>query len=288
MLYWKLHDELARGLEDPLININGDFYAENYAKLDFVIPDGVRYTKSIRDAYLYRAMKSIMLEAKQAVMSLPYKRASQILERMFPTMIYDLVFRLKDLGIQLAGKYWILNVTLTSDLVREEIGLKSWVDATLAPAVTTFVNQSTQGPVVIYNPSRSINLPIITTSKIDEIAPEHNFNHNAVAIVTAYDDYAWLSLGGKDILMYSAADLDATAEAWLGLRYIHDVPDVSTLRALNPDTNELQRVEFEPVFYSNIINRALVMAHHDNGELGASYQAIPFIESMQGVSNGSK
>lgn len=299
MILWELHDALARGLEDPLINIDGTNYNAGHALSGINVPDGTRYTTAIRNDYLYRAMKSVMSEARQAIISLPYRKASQILERIFPTMIYDLVFRMKDLGNQLSGKYWVLNVTLSSGLVRDGTGSKVWADKVLAPNIDIFSSQNTQGNVVIYRPDQTINLPIMLTSQIDEIAPNYIDNHNAVAMVVAYDDYVWLGLAGKDIKMYAAADLlpdnhPQQTDAWINLRYIHDCPDTRLLNAytvLPQGGYEITRVEFEPAFESTIINRALVMAHHDSGELGASYQSVPFLENLRTISgenDGSK
>lgn len=48
MLLWQVHNDLARSIGDPIVATS------------LVIPDGVRYSASLRDQYLYRAMLELL------------------------------------------------------------------------------------------------------------------------------------------------------------------------------------------------------------------------------------
>lgn len=74
MLIWEAHRALANSIGDTCnITITN-------------VPDGVRFSKSLRDSYLYRAMLKVYNEAMTFVSGMPHAQASMILERLFPNM----------------------------------------------------------------------------------------------------------------------------------------------------------------------------------------------------------
>jgi len=69
------HVALAQALGDP-IDISGS---------PSTISDGVRYSKALRDNYLYRAMTWFVSSVLQQVVALPPSKQSEIIQKMFPT-----------------------------------------------------------------------------------------------------------------------------------------------------------------------------------------------------------
>lgn len=53
------------------------------------VPDGVRYSKQLRDLYLYRAMVSIIEGAIKQVVGMPDAEASLALQKLFPNYIIE-------------------------------------------------------------------------------------------------------------------------------------------------------------------------------------------------------
>jgi hypothetical protein len=80
MLVADAHRELSLSLGDSVIIASPP--ASNT-----VIPDGVRYTKTIRDSYLNRAMLTIYSKVLKQVAPLPRQIGSDIIGKMFPTGI---------------------------------------------------------------------------------------------------------------------------------------------------------------------------------------------------------
>jgi len=78
---YEAHLWLASSLGDSIIvdDING------------IIPDGVRYSKDLRDSYLYRAMLDIYKKAIERTVILSKQIASQVIYYTFPNMIKELL-----------------------------------------------------------------------------------------------------------------------------------------------------------------------------------------------------
>jgi hypothetical protein len=75
MLLYELHNALARTIGDPVENTGSLFV------------DGVRFSTQLRAQYLYQAMNDIVMGAVQKVAPVPHIAQSEILERMFPSMV---------------------------------------------------------------------------------------------------------------------------------------------------------------------------------------------------------
>jgi hypothetical protein len=78
MRVWEAHIWLANALGDSIIVESSNGY---------LIPDGVRYSKLLRDSYLYRAMLEIYRSTLEKVSMLPKQHISQILYSAFPNVI---------------------------------------------------------------------------------------------------------------------------------------------------------------------------------------------------------
>lgn len=297
MILWELHDTIARGLQDPLLNIDGTNYGIDNVMLGEAIPDGTRYTTRLRNEYIYRAMKKIMRDAKASVLSLPYSRASAIMVRLFPSMIYNLVIALDNLGKQPDGKYWVLNVSLSSKILNPDIGTNVWSQSPTDIPPNNILNSTYQIYPLPFNPSDSINIPIQTVDRVDLIAPNHKYSQPYVAYINAQDDHVWITMGGNDIpmLLEQGTVIGDNSKAILNIFYIHDVPVLDGLKPLfnNNGIYEATKIEFEDMYYDAIITNALLYANADDGTLGSISQSIQMLErnqfaTMTGDSNNGR
>lgn len=78
MRLFELHNALARTIGDPVQNTGSLFV------------DGIRYSTRLRAQYLAQAMNDIVMAAVQKVSMLPHKEQSEVIERMFPSMVTQL------------------------------------------------------------------------------------------------------------------------------------------------------------------------------------------------------
>jgi len=76
---WELHTNLSNAIGDPIR------YTSNDAISGRVIPDGVRYSKQLRDNYIFRAGLEIQKQITEVIASLPHKIASAVIEGLHPT-----------------------------------------------------------------------------------------------------------------------------------------------------------------------------------------------------------
>ena len=294
MLLWELHDTLARGLQDPLLNIDGTNYGINNVLLGEAIPDGTRYSTRLRNEYLYRSMKKILRDAKMSRIGIPYNQISSALVRLFPSMVYNLVIALNDLGRQPDGKYWIVSIAMTSKLLAPYIGTNIWSKSPTDIEPRNIYTSAFQTYPLPYNPNDSVNVPIQTVERIDLIAPNHKYSQPYIAYVSGYDDNVWLTMAGDDIpmLLEQGTVLGDDSKTYLNVFYIHDVPN---LFELNPSETvngimEPTRVDFEETYYDSIISNALLFANADDGTLGSISQSVQMLElnrfAQGGQSNG--
>lgn len=295
MLLWEMHDTLARGLQDPLLNIDGTNYSITNVLLGEPIPDGTRYTTRLRNEYLYRSMKKILRDAKFSVLQLPYSQANAILVKAFPSMIYNLVIALDDLGRQPDGKYWIVSASITSKLLVPGIGTDVWSVSPTDTAPNDIFNSGYQNYPIIYKPQNSVSVPIKTVDRIDLIAPNHKYGEPYVMYISTNDENnVWIAMGGNDIpMLLEEHNIMAGGEkCMLNIYYIHDVPELNELtpsRTVN-GTTEPTIVEFEDIYYDTIISQALLFASADDGTLGSITQSVQMLDRTQfaqgGQSNG--
>lgn len=264
MIVWSLHDSLARSIGDPLIKNDGN----NYIQLDAInvvpLPDGVRYTHAIRCHYLNKAMKAIQREALNNVVALSRYRASVILQRLFPSMTVKYVINIDGLGVQPADQLFIYHVLLASKNIfpaREEIRPNQFVAGVLDDRTVR-------------------NIPIL-----DEVtalyvgAKGGSIRPDLVAYTSSYQGMEWLGLIGKEI--EDLINESTVNPVDLEISYLPEAPDISKLL---PNDN----LNFESTWESLLLSKAIMYAQMDSGELGASYQAIPFLETgLRSMNNGN-
>jgi hypothetical protein len=80
MRIWEAHIALSRQIGDP-ISVTGSPPA--------TIPDGVRYSRALRDIYLYRSALNIVQQVITQAAQLPDKAAHEIIARAFPNYIVE-------------------------------------------------------------------------------------------------------------------------------------------------------------------------------------------------------
>lgn len=89
MRIWQAHLALAQMIGDPIVVSGSPITA---------IPDGVRYSKRLRDLYLYRATLSTLEGIMASIMQLPHMQAVEALQRYLPNFIIeDTVLTIGDL-----------------------------------------------------------------------------------------------------------------------------------------------------------------------------------------------
>lgn len=79
MQVWELHTNLSNAIGDPIRYTSSDAISGR------VIPDGVRYSKQLRDNYIFRAGLEIQKQITEVIASLPHKIASSVIEGLHPT-----------------------------------------------------------------------------------------------------------------------------------------------------------------------------------------------------------
>lgn len=85
MRLWQAHLALSSMIGDP-IEIGSPVTSNT------IIPDGVRYSRRLRDIYLYRAMLAIFDEVLQQTAGLDLAQADQVWFNLFPTYMVEDTF----------------------------------------------------------------------------------------------------------------------------------------------------------------------------------------------------
>lgn len=86
MLRWEAHRALSASIGDTVTCTSA------------VIPDGVRYTRAMRDSYLYRAMLKSMEQALQIIAGAPRQAAISIISKLFNGMVLAANLPMSDNG----------------------------------------------------------------------------------------------------------------------------------------------------------------------------------------------
>lgn len=79
MQVWELHTNLSYAIGDPIR------YTSDDAISGRVIPDGIRYSKQLRDNYIFRAGLEVQRQITEIIATLPNKVAIPVLESLHPT-----------------------------------------------------------------------------------------------------------------------------------------------------------------------------------------------------------
>lgn len=266
MKVWELHTSLARSIGDPIIKSDGTLYSEQDALNDIPLLDGVRYTKSIRDDYLNRAMLHVQFDILKNLIPLPRNTITRLLQRLFTQMGQTYTTNINING-QPDNQIFIYNILLYSK--------KTFPYNEGSPV---FIDPMKTPTAVIDKEWNIRNLPIMDeTSMANYVGSNTNILPDLTAYITTRGGFEYFGLAGKEIEhLKSLSDEAAKPEdvVKLEISYFKRADDVSNLLP-----NDY--VPFEEIMLPYVLNRAIMMSHVDSGEMGSVYQAIPFIESMQ-------
>lgn len=265
MKVWELHTSLARSIGDPIIKDDGNLYGASDAIANSLLYDGVRYTKDIRDSYLTKAMLSVQLDVIRQCISLPRSHASKILQRLFSQMGQTYTLSINVNGQPTDQLFVYSAILYTKEGFPHNEGAKIWADPVKHPST------------VIDTQWNIRNLPILNESDMSAyIGSNTNITPDLIAFVTTRAGYEYIGLAGGEIDFLKAISDEAaiaTDVVRLQISYLKRSPDVSRM---SPNDN----IQFEENFLPHVLNKAIMYAHLDSGELGAAYQAIPFIDQI--------
>lgn len=257
MYVWELHEALARSLNDPYMD-----YADNYIyapivgtndprftlEVDMFCGDGMRYSAMQRSMYLDRAIMSIIRDAMMQVMHLPRVQASAILQKLFPalTEMYSNDF----VSEWQYEHFWVYSIIISVK------GVYAKEHSPRARSINTFGDSE----------YIDINVPIMT-----EVEAKNLFG---VQSKIRPDLIAYCVWKPNRIAFYGErlADLKSSyADNKMHITFMKKPKKITEL-----GDNEL--VEFDDIYFDNIIQRATLYGLHDSGLLGSANLAMPLLD----------
>lgn len=237
MTLYEVHNALASALGDP--------FAESGSSL---IKDGVRFSKTLRQKYLYRAAMSVLNEFIKQVVPLPQSQAAPVLARLFPSLITLVLNDISDTGT------FALNV---------------YDSGTNPNNYRIAFVLSLMGRTSLDNPYEGRSIPIISSydfNKITSKASHMQANDPIACIDTVYpisgspeqNFYIRFNTGGTD---FSGGFLETTF-----IRY-----------PLNQDLSDgTVKFDFEDSFMNVILAKAALYGQSDGGDTNPS-QIYPLL-----------
>jgi len=265
MKVWELHTSLARSIGDPIIKDDGTLYSVADAINNLPLNDGVRYTKDIRDSYLNKAMSSVQLEIMKQFISLPRYMRSRYLQQLFTTMGQTYWNNINING-QPTDQLHIYSIILfTKNTFPYNEGSAIWTDPRKHPSTA------------IDNEWNIRNLTILDeTAMAAYVGSNTNIAPDLVSFVSTRAGYEYFGLAGREIEFLKAISNEInppTDVARVEISYLKASPTIDNYSAYD-------NVPFEPNLLPHALNKAIMYAHLDSGELGAAYQAVPFIDGI--------
>jgi hypothetical protein len=218
MRRWQAHIALAQMIGDPIV-VSGSPVT--------VIPDGVRYSRQLRDLYLYRAMLSIMDSIVQPALQAPDAEASAQLQRYLPNYVVEDI---------VPYATWSLNNELL--LTRRPVYVHAVYFETTK---ITFIKQ----PANRFHAIQSAN-------------PYHDMGHDAMYSVSSPQAVGGTESYGKGKIKVEIPQFNNTTDSIHAL-YIPTPIDPSTQTASDV-------LDFEPLLYDKVISVANSYAKADAQE----------------------
>lgn len=291
MEYWHLHNALAKSLEDPMLKDNGMLYTRNDASQNEPLPDGVRYSKEMRDDYLFRACQAILLQGVKGTLGMNRSQASRVLSEMFPSMKRNFRVLFSALGVQPSDMLFIYSVRLICPL-------KGYLGTTNQYHFDPEHSDELDPNIV------TRDVPLVNVDEFSDIVASNSvYNADLVAADSAYGDGQnielgtrhWLKVGGNHTFhylqwdkKYGSGDANSNEEGVsLDVEYLpfllpfYEYQPMTTIYDSNGIPHqEFAKIPFEPVWETTILTKAIGLAHLDSGQLGAAYQAAPYLEKI--------
>ena len=220
MRRWQAHIALAQMIGDPI----------TVGSPVTVIPDGVRYSRQLRDLYLYRAMMSIIDGIIQPAITVPDVEASAQLQRYLPNYVVE------DIVTQAV---WSVNNELL--LTRRPLYVHSVYFNTTKVA---FIKQ----PAARFFSMQANN-------------PYHDGRHDPIYTISAPQAAGGAESYGKGRIKIELPTFLNTTDS-IHVLYIPTPIDPSTQAVTDI-------LDFEPLLYDKVINVANQYAKADAQEAGA-------------------
>jgi len=221
MQVMELHKILAHSIGDAIEPYEDPDNAGTY-----IIPDGARYSKTLRDSYLYRAALSIIERSVKIVVQLPRQEAGAYLRKWFPNMFAETIIALS---------------TFTEDNTKSRYSRYHKIeDIGMAYAATVLYQDATNSyPIVIQD---SIRVGQLNNTKITHLPDPftHVLGTPTGTMIEIFNTYDNFTVDGEIRFIY--------------LPYPDDPAD------LDPDTDYV----FEKMHIKQLLNIASVYARFDS------------------------
>lgn len=219
------HTELAASLHD-VIYVNGS-----------TIPDGVRFSKDQRGAYLDRAIYSTLLNILSMILYLPQKVRAEALLRLFPTFV----------------RYKVINVSSFNNDEHVTYELPNDFTTTESFAPLAIINAEYD-----YGVDGKEKLAIVPSSDYTAFtARRFKGNHYSDTICT----YGSLIGTQGQFTIYNSKNED-TGTAPTTIR-VQILPYPTSLRSAAASAT----VDFEPMYWGSIIGKATLYGLYDSGDV---------------------
>jgi len=254
MYVWELHEALARSLNDPYSSYWNDFPYLPYQigssrKVEIFCGDGMRFSSLQRSIYLDRAITSILRDAIMQVIHLPRVHASSILQKLFPTLtqVYTTSMQ-KEWSFE---HLWVYSVV---------IAVKGVYAKTHSPRDRT-INSFNDGEYI------NINVPLYS-----EVEAKNLFGVQSKIRPELVAFCIWKP---NLIAFYGERINDLTNG------YADNKMHVTFMKKPKKIVNSTDReeVEFDDLYFDNIIQRATLYGLHDSGLLGSANIAMSLLDT---------
>lgn len=226
MTVMELHKSLSHSI--------GDAIEPYFDDPDWIIPDGARYSKALRDSYLYRGALSIIEKSIKMVVQLPRQEAGQLLRKWFPNMFKETIISLssftEDTTKSRYSRYHI----------NQDIGMAY---------VATVLYQDTDNsyPIVVQD---SIRVGQLNNTKIKH-EPDpftHILSSPTSTLIEVFNTYDIFVAGGEIRFIFlpypeNPADLDSDAEYIFEKMHIKQLLNIASIYARfdSQDGNDLNQ-----------------------------------------------
>lgn len=230
----ELHTQLAYIIGDPIRPINSN-----------IIPDGVRFSRVLRENYLQRAFDEIIALYVQQILAVPNGQSSMLINRLFPTSlsVVNVPSILNNMTGDRRGESNV--VGLTNLNLRVAYWVSALYNATDSNNVNGLINY-TKLPVPIHDP---IKTNALLNSRSVQY-PDAFFRQDTYQIPTGQ----WMS----DLYLYDYAS-EINSNNSFTFTFLEYVP---LLRTLNFDSV----VKFEDMYIGMVFQKAAEFAKIDSQE----------------------
>lgn len=191
MELFELHNAVSRTIGDPVENTGSLFI------------DGIRYSTLLRAQYMYQAMNDILVGAIMRVATAPHSVQSEVMERLFPSMVDNFTSSLPVSAAQIAfvlSAYYIpglgLGNPIALPIVKSHRAIQTSLgrNTTLQPS-DPFVIQRSGGVIQIVGLNTENLIGSLVTLNAIKRPPAHTWladEANGTELVSEYFEEFWI------------------------------------------------------------------------------------------------